>query len=355
MILSFRKILTHKTILFFLIGITLASCKSNYMTLTIENMQHAKEELSPDIQSITLMNRSMTSQFQNYREDSLQMYFYRKGFQLSNIVLDSTAADTTIRALAELMFESGRYDIVIPLERNLKRSVSYGILPDTLPSDQVREICTIFKTDALMVLERFVIKAMADYSEEKFTDATSGRVSSYNATLDLKYSAFFRIYKPGAKTPVKEIELNDTIYWESADYTQERLFSKLPSVKQALINAGIKVALDVDSKLSPTWIPEKRGYFLLRKKDDQGQRFMIEDDYEGARKYWEEMAQSTNKKTRSKAEFNLALISELNGDIDRAIEFGLKSFYSHYRFQTETYLKKLEARKKVLQKQATTK
>jgi hypothetical protein len=283
------------------------------------------------------------------------MYFYRKGFQLSNIVLDSTAADTTIRALAELMFESGRYDVVIPLERNFKRNLSYGILPDTLGPEQVREICTIFKTDALMVLERFVIKTMADYSEEKSIDATSGNVYSYNATLDMKYNAFFRIYKPGVRTLVKEIELNDTIYWESTDYTQERLFSKLPSVKQALINTGIKVALDVDSKLSPTWIPEKRGYFLLNKKDDQGQRFMRENKFDEAGQYWAEMAKSINKKIRSKAEFNLALISELNGDIDSAIEFGLKSFYSHYRFQTESYLKKLEARKKKIQNQDNTK
>ena len=350
MILFFRKIITYKTILFLLTGITFISCKSNYAILTIENIQHAKEELSPDIQSITLMNRSMSSQFQNHREDSLQIYFYRKGFQLSNIVLDSTAADTTIRALAALMFESGRYDVVVPLERNFKRTLSYEILPDTLSLAQVSEICTNFKTDALMVLERFTTKTMADYSAERYLDGATGNVYSYNATLDLKYDAFFRIYKPGIKTLVKEIAVSDTIYWESVDNSQEGLFSKLPTVKQALINAGIKVALDVDSKLSPIWIPEKRGYFLFKNKVDQGQKFMNENKYDEAGQYWTEMARSTNKKIRSKAEYNLALISELNGDLDKAIEFGLKSFYSFYRFQTQTYLKKLEARKLALQK-----
>jgi len=350
MILFFRKIITYKTILFFLTGITVASCKSNYAIITIENNQPAKEELSPDIQSITLMNRSMTSQFLNHREDSLQMYFYRKGFQLSNIVLDSTAADTTIRALAALMFESGRYDVVVPLERNFKRTLSYEILPDTLSPEVVSEMCTNFNTDALMVLERFSTKTMADYSAEKYLDGNNGTVYSYNATLDLKYDAFFRIYKPGKKTLVKEITVSDTIYWESVDYTQAGLFSKLPSIKQALINAGIKVALDVDSKLSPSWIPEKRGYFLFKNKGDRGQQFMNENKYEEAGKYWVEMSKSTNKKTRSKAEYNLALINELNGDIDKAIEYGLKSFYSYYRFQTQTYIKKLEARKIMLQK-----
>lgn len=349
MMLFFRKIINYLTILFFLLGIAFVSCKSNYSIITIENAQPAKDELSPDIRSITLMNRSMNNQFMNHREDSLQLYFYRSGYQLSKIVLDSTAADTTIRALAELMIESGRYDVVVPLERNFKRTLSYEVLPDTLGPDQVSEICSNFKTDALMVLERFSTKTMADYSSEKYPDANN-TTYSYSATLDLKYSAFFRIYKPGRKTLVKEISLTDTIYWESIDNSQERLFSQLPTIKQALINAGIKVALDVDGRLSPTWIPEKRGFFIINNKRDQGKRLMDEKNYEEARRYWAEMAQSTNKKIRSMAEYNLALISELNGDIDQAIEYGLKSFYSHYRFQTETYLKRLEARKIVLQK-----
>ena len=345
-----KKIRTYKTFIFFLSGFALISCKTNYALLTIENIQHVKEELPADIQSLTIMNRSMSNQFQNYREDSLQRYFYRKGYQLSNIVLDSMAADTTIRALAELMFESGRYDVVIPVERNLKRNFSFEVLPDTLDSGQVSEICTNFNTDALMVLERFYVKTMADFSEQRLMNSGNGPVNSYDATLDLKYSAFFRIYKPGTKTLVKEFEVNDTIYWESDDYTLERLFGKLPSVKQALISAGIKVALDVDNKLSPTWVSERRGYFLFQKKDDPGQQFMNKNDYEQAAKYWSEMAQSENKKIRSKAEYNLALINELNGDIDKAIEYGLKSFYSFYRFQTEIYLKKLEDRKKMLEK-----
>lgn len=348
--LLFKKIITDRIFILFISGIMLFSCKSNFAILTIENAKPTIEELPSDIQSITLMNRSMNNQFSNYREDSLQRYFYRKGYQLSKIVLDSTASDTTIRALAALMFESGRYDVVVPLKRNLSRSLSYELLPDTLNPEQVSQICTDYNTDALMVMERFSTKTMADYSSEKYLDATTGQNYSYYATLDLKYDALFRIYKPGKKTLVKEIELNDTIYWENSDNSQQGLFSKLPSIKQALINSGIKIALEVDERLSPSWIPEKRGYFLFKSKDDRGQQLMNENNYEAAGKYWTEMAQSKNKKIRSKAEYNLALVNELNGDIDGAIEWGLKSFYSYYRIQTESYLKKLQMRKSILQK-----
>lgn len=348
--LLINKIISRRIILFFIAGIIAVSCKSNFALLTIENAKPASDELSPDIQSITLMNRSMSNQFENYREDSLQIYFYKKGYQLSKIILDSAASDTTIRALAALLIESGRYDIVVPVNRNIPRNLSFALLPDTLSHQQVSQICTDYNTDAVMVLERFSTKTMADYTSEKYIDPRTGTNYDYYASLDLKYDAFFRIYKPGPKTLVKEIELIDTINWESADYTQERLFSKMPSIKQSMINAGIKVALDMDEKLSPTWIPEKRGYFLFQPKDDPGQKFMNENNYEEAGKYWAEMAQSTNKKVKSKAEYNLALIRELNGDIDGAIDWGLKSFYTYYRFQTESYLKKLKVRKESLQK-----
>jgi len=341
------KIILNRITVIFIASMITVSCKSNFAALTIENARPASEELPSEIQSITLMNRSMSDQFENYREDSLQSYFYRKGYQLSKIILDSAASDTTIRALAALLFESGRYDVVVPLKRNMNRYLPYEMLPDTLTPERVKTICADFNTDALMVLERFSTKAMADYTSEKFIDQVN---YDFYASLDLKYDAFFRIYKPGPKTLVKEFELIDTINWESADYTQERLFRKLPSIKQAMINAGIKIALDLDGKLSPTWVPEKRGYFLFQSKGDRGQQLMKEANYEEAGKYWTEMAQSTNKKVKSKAEFNLALISELNGDLDGAIEWGMKSFYTYYRFQTETYLKKLNARKETLQK-----
>lgn len=361
----FNQFRLYQTFIFILGGLAFVSCKSNFAALTIENSHPSTMELPADIQSITLMNRSMNSQFENFQEDSLQLYFYRKGFQLSKIVLDSTASDTTIRALADLLFDSGRYDVVVPLERNIRRDfeesanydllaavdrnlpreLSYIQLPDTLNPVLVQKICNDYHTDALLVLEKFYTKVMADYSHEK------DRINDFHyASMDVKYYAYFRIYKPGIKTLFQEIELSDTINWESSDYTELRLFGKLPSVKQAMIDAGIKIALEVDGKLSPFWTTEKRGYFLINLKNDRGQQLMNENNYDEANKYWIEIAQSRNKKIRSKAEFNLALMSELGGDIDGALKWGLKSFYSYYRYQTEAYLKKLKFRKEIQQK-----
>jgi hypothetical protein len=320
----------------------LVSCKGYYSALTIETPVPAKEELSDDIQSLTLMNRSINNQFMDHQEDTLENYFYRHDYQLAAVVLDIDASDTTLLSLADLLFASGRYDVVVPVERNIKRDAPYNVIPDTLSTETVRKICEEYNTDALMVMEQFSTKAMTDLSAEKWA-GDNGAYSSYYASLDMKYNAFFRIYKPGSKTI--EIPLNDTIYWESADGMLEQMLKKLPTIKQALISAGIKVALDVDGKISPTWIPEKRGYFLLTRKNDRGKQLMEENKTDDARAYWMEMTQSDNKKIKARAEYNLALASELEGDLDEAMEWALKSYNTYYQHQTEIYLKKLDAKK----------
>ena len=338
-----------KIFLFCMIGFATLSCKSYYTSLTIETPRPAKDELPADIQSLTLMNRSMSDQFQMHQEDSLQIYFYRNGYQLSVVVLDSLAADTTIRALAELMIESGRYDVAVPIERNIPRNLHFDSIPEELNPEQVSQLCSQFNTDALMVLEKFSTKVMTDNSTYKYVDKYTGTSYTFYATLDLKYDAMLRIYKPGSI--VREIHLSDTIYWESTDDNQVRMFSRLPSIKQAVITAAIKIALDVDGKISPFWIPEKRGYFLFDLKNDQGQQLINENKMEQAIAFWNEKAKSDDKKIKSRAEYNLAVASELEGNVDLAIEWGLKSFNTRYDYRTEVYLKKLEALKEDQQSQ----
>lgn len=321
---------------------TFVSCKSYYSALTIETPVTAKEELPSDIQSLTLMNRSINNQFTDHQEDSLENYFYRHDYQLAAVILDIHAADTTLLSLADLLYSSGRYDVTVPVERNINRDLPYNIIPDTLSTEKVRRICEEYNTDALLVMEQFSTKAMTDMNVEKWA-GSEGTYSNYYASIDMKYNAFFRIYKPGSKTI--EIPLNDTIYWDRADDNLDRLLKNLPTIKQAMVSAGIKVALDVDAKISPTWIPEKRGYFLLNRKNDRGKQLMDENKTEEARDYWMQMAQSDKKKIKGRAEYNLALLCELDGDLDQAIQWALKSYNTYYQYQTEIYLKKLDALK----------
>jgi len=329
----------------FVIVIIFTSC-SSYRTVSIETLLPSSSVLPNNIVSLTLMNRSTTDEFQNFDKDSLQMYFYKKAFKVNAIFLDSTACDTTLKVLGQLLYESGRYEVVIPQERNIYRGLRFYKMPQELDWDYVQNICNLYNTDALLVLERYYNKLNTNY---KLLGYSYNGDEVMGASIDSKYDAVVRVYDPKEKAIVRTLSISDTIYWYQEDITQSAIFKSLPSIKEVLTQSGIQTALDIDEKLSPSWKREQRGYFSIGKADSAS-TYIDQADWESAYNYWLPIAESRNKTLRSKVEFNLALASEMLDDIDLAIEWAKKSYYSVYRQQTESYLTKLANRKKYLQK-----
>ncbi len=337
-------------LIFLLIAGTCTISCSQFRTITIENRHPAKKQVSDDIQSLTLMNRSMTPEFCDFDEDSLQLYFYRKQFDVKTNVLDSAASDTCLKAIGELLYESGRFDIVIPVERNIPRESKYYLVDQPLDWDYVENICKTYNTDALLVMERYINKVNTSFEASPlYSNGQSGYTYFY-ASFDIIYNSFFRIYDPAKKEIAGQFFISDTIFWENEDADQRQLFTNLTSIKQGLIDAGIQVALDLDDYISPLWIPESRGLFVIDKKNDTEQKLINENDWTGLAKYWFPLTKSSKQNIKSKAEFNMALASELDGRIDDAIEWASKSYQTAYRNQTDMYLKQLKSRKAELLK-----
>ncbi len=330
------------------IFIGFSSCTSSYKSIYIEIAKPSESILPNDILSLTLMNRSISEDFKNYNKDTLQQYIYNKDFEVKSIILDSLAIDTTLMVLGELLYESGRYDIVIPENHNIYRGLKFYKIPNPLEWNFVKNTCELYNTDALLVIERYIDKITTGYvvSTDYYKDQYI-----HEASIDSKYDAVIKVYDPLKKEVLKQIVISDTIYWFSDDVSQKKLFSSLPTIKDVLIQTGIKLALDIDNELSPSWKSEQRGYFKIdNKSDDTISNYIDQVDWTSAYVYWEKFANSTNKNTRSKAEFNLALASEMQGDVEKAIKWANKSFKTQYRLQTENYLRKLGERRKQLKR-----
>jgi hypothetical protein len=327
-----------------ILAIFFSSCTSSFKTVYIEVAKPSEYMLPNDVVSLTLMNRGISGEFNNYPADSLQGYFYRKAFDVSAAVLDSVAADTTLKVLGQLLYESGRYEVVIPEERNIRREEAYFKVPLQLDWDYVAEICNKYETDALLVIERYINKIITNYDKVSYSDL-------HFASIDSKYDAVARIYDPAKKEVIKQIIVADTIYWAEEDYSQQGLFTrKLVPVKQALIETGIQVALDMDAKLSPQWITERRGYFSVKDANSKLlESYIKANDWQKAHDYWQGLyAETDSKSIKSKLEYNLAIASEMLGNINEAAEWAKKSYTTQYRRQTDAYFYQLKKRKKMI-------
>ncbi len=321
----------------------ISSCSSSYQTLLIETPHPSSNILPSEIRSLTLMNRSLTNEFMDYDTDSLQQFFFTRGFNFDSVVLDSLIADSTLIALGQLLYESGRYDVVIPEERNLARDRRFYLLDDKLDWDEVKRICETFETDALLVLERYYMKISTKY---QVYSTPEGEPVYASASIDSKYDAVVRIYDPINESIVSQMVVDDTISWYEEDNSTKRLFRRLPTIKNALTETGIQIALDLDDKLSPIWKKESRIFFVLEKTDEiRITQMAKENRWQEIYDYWETYSNASQKSTKSKAEFNLALASEMLGAIDQAIEWATKSYNTRYMLQTENYLLQLKKQK----------
>jgi len=328
------------------------SCVST-KTLIIEIPQQSKNELPHSIQSLTLVNRTVDSKFTDLDTDSLQKLFYIQNFNYDTIINDIQASDTTIKALGELLFESGRYDFVIPENRFLEFKKN-SFLNEEMPWDEVKHLCEIYDTDAILSLDHFITRVSTNYEKESFYDSgRDGFAWASFAEMKISYEALFRVYDPLLEKVIIREFIRDTVIWEDVASSTNELFERFTPVKTALSEVGIAIALDFSDKISTTWHQEQRKLFVSGDTNlKQAAPFAENNEWDTAMALWKETLKTTNSKsTKSRAEFNIAVAYELQGELEEAISWALKSYETMYRQITYDYLEILKRRKYTLKRQ----
>lgn len=339
-------------IFLFLTLAVLSSC-SSIKHISIELPQKAENALPQNIQSLVLVNRTVDSTYTNLPKDSLQNIFFAQRFDLDTVINDLQAADTLLKVMSDLLFESGRFDIVIPEDRFIPHKKN-AFLTEPMPWDEAKQLCTDFNTDAVLSVDLLKMHIGTKYKKERYLNPmeNTGYVLSV-AKMGIAYDALFRVYDPATEKVLVQELMRDTVIWEDAAGSAHELFKHFTPVKQALSEASIALALDFTEKISPRWIPEERDIFISGSDAmKQAGRLVDSDDWDSAEKIWKNVAESdASKSIHSKALYNLAIAAELNGDIDSAIKLALKSYETMYQQTTYDYLDRLNRRKQQLLKQ----
>jgi hypothetical protein len=288
----------------------------------------------------------MTESFSNLNQDSLENLFIRKKLVLDQLLLDSLAADTTLKALGNAMYESGRFDVVVPLQRNLPNGNSlYSTKSPSLKLPEVRQICTEFKADALLCLENFDENVNSSYQIGYGQMTEYGTTKEYTIFIQIAYHSKWKLYQPGEKLKIANFEVNDTIYWERTGATLQETYEKLPTIKEALLSGAVENGQTLSDYVCPGWQEQKRNYFITNNNEaDKAIVFINENNWKEAENIWMKFSNNGATVLRSQVQFNLALCAEMNGDLKGAIQWAEKSFRTKYSKVAEEYIKLLNNR-----------
>jgi len=334
-----------------LLIILLFSACSPLRHVTIDLIMPAKNELPDNIQSLTLVNRAVDCRFEDNPSDTIQLRFFESQFTLDSLILDIPAADSLLRALGNLLFESGRYDIVIPKERFLKMD-TLNTFADSLSQSEARQLTRLYNTDAVLSLDYFTTGIKTDFFKMTGWDSYVNNFALfYHAEMKIGYTALFRIYFPGDSAFfINSFFISDTLTWDDVDPDIKNLFRRFTFVKEGMSEAGIAAALRLSQIIAPIWEPAQRTFFTGRDKVFQAtETKVMENDWESALQIWlDTYNKSTSRSLKSKLEYNIALGYEMLGNISEAIIWAVKSYEHTYRPVTYDYLNILKDRKSLL-------
>jgi tetratricopeptide (TPR) repeat protein len=334
-----------------LIAAFVLSCSST-KSILVEIPQPSKKELPATIQSLTIVTQAVSSKHNNLTADSLQKIFYKENFRLDTVIYDSKVVDTTMIALGELLFESGRYDFVIPENRYISR-VESSTFSVEMPWQMVNELCETYNTDAVLSIDHFTTRVVTDFNRESFYNPYDNNFySGAKAEMKVIYDALFRVYEPATERVLVREYLTDTLFWNDSNPSLRELFENFTPVKQALYEAGIALALDFSDKISVIWKMHRRNYFHKGNAEfEKANQLVNAGDWETAISLWKNIAENSESKSlKSKAEYNTAVGYEMTGDLNQAISWALKSYETMFRTQTYDYLETLKNRKNDLKK-----
>ena len=331
-----------------LIIMSLSSCVTSSVLVNIH--RPADITINKSIQNVVVVNRSRPS------KDNLVGNFVEGLISGEGIGADKKGAEYCVNGLVSMLNSSERFSLKNQGGIELK-GTGTSSFPIPLKWNEVKSICGSYDGDALLVLETF------DSDSRVLVGSPVARIRKikgikvkelrYPASLTVEVESGWRIYDVNKREIIDEnkyIEIKEFNAWgSSAEDAQLNLPSKRLAIKQAGIHAGENYGF----RISPIWLNENRTYYIGKHEDlKNASEYVKREDWVSAIEIWLPLTEVENTKISSRAAFNMALASEVVGNLktaldwaERAQKIGNKKAYNYInilntRIMDEKKLKK---------------
>lgn len=273
----------------------------------IEVFQPAKVVLPAEIKNVSLVSRNM-----KYTNDTLQNFYlkdYRRIKDIIPINIDSISVQACFDSLSLKMQAQKRFNkiTVLPVS-SLPVKYVKSITP---PSKKlIRKISSDTNSDALILLDMY----SSFYSV--YPNPDNGRSIAKVVTASI-----WTIYDASKVRIINHTSLIDTLYWDGLDELENYSASRIPNKKAAIKIAAGLAGVNYSKNIVPNWAKVYRNTLSCNQVDfKKAAELAKKNKWEEASALWGKYTESTNKRYQMQALFNLAIASEMNGNIEVATE-----------------------------------
>lgn len=289
------------------------SCSStNLMSLSVT--EPAPVSLPPNAKTAVVVNRSRAA------DDSRTVDAIHRTLSLETKDLQAAGSGASLTGLTDALIRSNRFASIKPLPNLDLRSYGAGVFPVSLSWDTVQKICKENHADVLFSLELFDAGSKVGLSI-----ATFGQGSNVKTQVKTGW----RIYDPATRSI-----LDQYVLYRDLTFQGGNLFatgSAMLGHKEEVIKAGNRAGEDYATRIIPYSIRVSRYYYVRGNGSFVVAKRMAQaGDWDAAAKLWSQATNSPSRKVAGRGCYNMAIISEINGDLNGALQWAKKA-YEDYR------------------------
>lgn len=323
--------------------IVLSACTATSQ-LTMGVKQPAKVPIPSDVVRIGLINRSIPA------EGNKSLDKIDKILSLEGLKLDELGSNAALNGLKAELERSNRFESVTLIDSPESIRKGLGVFPAQLSWDEIDAICKANNVDVIFSLEYYDTNATVQY-EQKMVNIPNplgikANVPGHKVTIRTALGNGWRVYDPHTKYVLDKASYKDNIVSIGEGINPFKAVEAIAGRKEAVIqrsnNLGNKYGLNIRSLTRRV----TRNYFVKGTNNfEVGQRRAQAGDWDGAAELWEKELNNSDPTIAGRACYNMAIINEINGDLDKAMEFAAKSYTDYENKDALHYIKILKYRK----------
>ncbi|WP_343667972.1 DUF6340 family protein [Chitinophaga sp.] len=325
-----------------LITVGLYSCSAtNHVYISVQ--QPSPVTLPPGMKDVGIINRSLVT------EKNKALDIVDKVISLEGDSLDAQASQAGIIGLADELIKNNRFtNVTAFLNLNLRSNVP-GQFPSPLAWDVVDQICKEKHVDALFSLELFDTDSKISYVAVPISVKTPlGNIPGveHHASMLTIVKTGWRIYDPVNRLILDEYPITRSITLSGKGINPVAAAGAIINRKEAVKDVSRKTGQDYAYRLVPYWIKVTRDYYVRGTNNFSiAKRKAQTGNWNGAAELWKKETTSSSGKIAGRACYNMAIICEINGQLDKAIEWAQKAYENYNNKLALRYVNILKQRR----------
>jgi hypothetical protein len=326
-----------KLLPFVLASVLFYSCSTELVYFNIN--KPAPVTIGPSIKKVAIINRSIISDSVGMRK-KVDEVLSAKGPEL-----DKESGNESIRGLKDALIQNSKFANIVFLDTVHLPNNFPGTFPSPLSWDKIQQICTANNVDALFILEAFHTNSRINLVAVPNTVAGIAATVASATRVETTINTGWRIYDPQNKLILDEYSISQNFTVDGGMNPVDAI-SALMNHKQVVMDVSYKIGQSYADRILPYQIRVNREYYVTGSADlKMAKRMAFAGDWDGAATLWKKETASPKLRVKGRAYYNMAISSEINGDLDGAIDWAQKAYELSGKRLALQYLNLLRYRK----------